>query len=184
MFFGKRKKKENENTFIRNKDALPIIDTEEKVFLRDFTPDQEQVILYGLDRGYPIRVYGYTQLPASYMKLIVDSIYESPKGHAEVREIDIWKLVHTDLNYNQMKWCLQALTYGLSIVDHIPDLKQYDDHVLELIAEGAVYGINLCNEVSPDMYIEVFTAKANDKITQAMNKEKNKNILNKFIYGK
>lgn len=183
MLFKKNKKKEATPQFISNLDCLPVIDPVEKVFLSQFTPEQEEAILYGLDRGYPVRVYAYADLPANFMHLIIDCIYKEPKGPANVREIDVWKLVHTDLNYNQMKWCLIALTFGLSIVDYVPNLKQYDAQIIELLAEGSVYGLNLCDELSPGMYFDSFAPKVREKIERSRKKHKNNEALRHFLYS-
>ncbi len=147
--------KYDKDPYIYNYEGHPIMDIDTGKFFysfADYTKEQELIIKKALTSNYSVAGWAYVHVPPVLMQMIVDRICTNPLGDCKVKDFDIWKLTHSYAVASERKFmnCLDALTYGVSIIDGLSNVSVLDDEIIDVLVEAASNGKNICKYVNDD----------------------------------
>jgi len=119
--------------------------------LRIQEPDYKEwktLVLYALNKGYPMDILATPLLNASEIRLIIDTIYENDSTRNKIQDYQVYRLSRMELDYSKLKLSLVALKYGLDFYESLPSFQNYCSEILWYILIGhVVCKTNFCKVV-------------------------------------
>ena len=161
--------KQPQNRVIYNLDGEAVLDLNTGEYLMNFSERQMESMDHLLRRSLSIRGLAYVGLPDEHMEFIEVCLIDDALHHnlPIPSDLDIWKVVHTDLDIKQFCYVFGALPYGLNMVDKIENICMYSNSFLRIVSNGIrIHDIDLTGYIHPDLTL--------DELNQICKKEQEK----------
>ena len=209
--FKNKKKNKNEYT---NCDGEVFYDPETKQFAKCFSSEQQELLLWGMQQGYPVGQVAYPDVSPACMREIMKYMGRT-EGHGEWNSTIIgnfyWQVAVVFTDPKVCSDVLWAMTNGLDIFENFDDVRTLTADQIAFIASASTYYINVCKSIKKGLSFEEAEKEArkihilslvrrlrrflyrlrhpNDIVTQMMRAQKKRapkklDFYNRFEHGK
>ena len=155
--------KQPQDRVIYNLDGEAVIDLNTGEYLMDFDEYQKEQLDRALEHGWSIRGFAYKNLPGEFMNMLVLNFSDKNKKGPIPSDLDIWKLVHTDLDPDQFCHCAGALFDGLNMVDKIDNICMYSNSFLYIVSiVNKFHDVDITDKIHPELSLDELLAIEKD----------------------
>lgn len=106
--------------------------------------------------GYSIRGWAFGGLPLEAMETIFNDCFDKKVGPTNIRDVDLWKISNSRIpeDNDKLKAVILALSYGVHMMDEIERIIKYDVEILNIVAQKAVSGKNICRYIHEGVTVD------------------------------